>query len=343
MANRFPLIVDTEDNNKIKELPLADNLDVSGGGITGATFISTQQLVVNGDTITPFSGSWNDLSDKPNIPVDVSELTDTTNLLDHFSGSYNDLSDKPVLFSGAYADLTGKPVVPTDVNQLGDVDNLLNTVRYFDWPDITNKPTTISGFAISDAYTQTEVDTFLDNKVDKNSAFFGDIYGSVLAADSSVIIDATNSGINADNINANFVSSGRFDGNIQGYVYGNDGTTILVDGINNYIPQDILAKTSFVKAFGIIQSNSGGTPTIDSASYNLASVVRDSTGVYTITYTDPVDNAVLITSARTTVAGNPLVASPFTTTSNDFVVKTFTAGNALSNNVTFSVLVLGVG
>ena len=40
-----------------------------------------------------YSNSYNDLSDKPTIPSDVSQLTDNTGVL--FSGSYNDLTDKP--------------------------------------------------------------------------------------------------------------------------------------------------------------------------------------------------------------------------------------------------------
>lgn len=36
----------------------------------------------------------------------------------NFSGSYNDLSNKPTLFSGNYNDLTNKPTIPTNTNQL---------------------------------------------------------------------------------------------------------------------------------------------------------------------------------------------------------------------------------
>ena len=46
---------------------------------------------------TPFSGSYNDLSDKPTL----------------FSGSYNDLTNKPTLFSGSYNDLSDKPTIPS--------------------------------------------------------------------------------------------------------------------------------------------------------------------------------------------------------------------------------------
>jgi len=342
MANRFPLIVDTDDSNKIKELPTGDNLDITGGGITGASFISTDQLVVDGQTITPFTGSWNDLTDKPVIPADVVQLADSTNLLDHFSGSWNDLSDKPVIFSGDYNDLTNKPVVPTDVNQLGDVDNLLNTVTIIDWPDITSKPTTISGFGITDAYTQTETDTLLDNKVDKNSTFIGDMRGSIIGEDSTIIVDSTSRTISASSITADLFT-GKLDGNIEGYVYGTDGTTILVDGNTNSVPWDILQKTSPIKAFGIIQANSGGTPTLD-GEYNLASVVRDSTGVYTISFDTDVGGTYLVqVTARTTTAGNALSALAFTTSLSSFVVKTFNAGGALNNNVSFAVTVIGLG
>lgn len=46
---------------------------------------------------TPFSGSYNDLSDKPTL----------------FSGNYNDLTNKPTLFSGSYNDLSDKPTIPS--------------------------------------------------------------------------------------------------------------------------------------------------------------------------------------------------------------------------------------
>ena len=57
-----------------------------------------------------FDGSYNSLSDLPTIPVDVSELTDTTNLLvTPFSGDYNDLSNIPDSF--ADISLTGTTAI----------------------------------------------------------------------------------------------------------------------------------------------------------------------------------------------------------------------------------------
>ncbi|MAD25804.1 MAG: hypothetical protein CMO44_16715 [Verrucomicrobiales bacterium] len=53
-----------------------------------------------------FSGSYNDLTDKPTL----------------FSGSYNDLTNQPTLFSGSYNDLTNIPAAYTN----SDVDSHLN-------------------------------------------------------------------------------------------------------------------------------------------------------------------------------------------------------------------------
>ena len=57
-----------------------------------------------------FSGSYNDLSNKPTLfSGSYDDLSDKPTL---FSGSYDDLSDKPTLFSGSYNDLSDKPNIP---------------------------------------------------------------------------------------------------------------------------------------------------------------------------------------------------------------------------------------
>ena len=50
-----------------------------------------------------------DLSD--DLPVSQTEKN-TWNAKSNFSGSYNDLTNKPTLFSGSYNDLTNKPSIP---------------------------------------------------------------------------------------------------------------------------------------------------------------------------------------------------------------------------------------
>jgi hypothetical protein len=116
-------------------------IDLPSGSKVGGVAIGTGSGGVTSyneltDLPTLFSGSYADLSNKPTIPTDVSDLTDTGSLLgggggggtsnyndltnlpdltvyqlaaDAFSEDYDDLTNKPTLFSGAYADLTGKP------------------------------------------------------------------------------------------------------------------------------------------------------------------------------------------------------------------------------------------
>lgn len=68
------------------------------------------------DKPTLFSGSYNDLTDKPTLfSGSYDDLIDKPTL---FSGSYNDLTDKPTLFSGSYNDLTDKPAALTQTNIL---------------------------------------------------------------------------------------------------------------------------------------------------------------------------------------------------------------------------------
>ena len=76
MANRIPLVVDTSNGNKISELPASDNLDLANSQIINVSSLSTGALVINS---VPFSGSYNDLTNKPTIATDVAGLTDVTN------------------------------------------------------------------------------------------------------------------------------------------------------------------------------------------------------------------------------------------------------------------------
>lgn len=95
------------DSLQLTDLSIVDGtvgqvLTTDGQG--GFTFTT-----VSGAGGSSFSGSYADLTNKPSIPADVSDLTDTTSLL--FSGSYNDLTDKPT--------------IPADVSDLTDTTSLL--------------------------------------------------------------------------------------------------------------------------------------------------------------------------------------------------------------------------
>ena len=76
MANRIPLIVDTLDDNKIKELPAGDNLDLGNAGLTNVGSVNATDVTINGVSFNnPFSGNYNDLTNKPIIPVVPSAIS----------------------------------------------------------------------------------------------------------------------------------------------------------------------------------------------------------------------------------------------------------------------------
>ena len=83
MANRIPLVVDTSDGNKIKELPIGDNLDLANSSLIGVNNITATSVSLGSNI---FTGSYADLSNKPTIPADISDLTDTQSLLGQGGG-----------------------------------------------------------------------------------------------------------------------------------------------------------------------------------------------------------------------------------------------------------------
>jgi len=108
MATRYPLILDTADNNKIKELPNGDNLNLSGNNIVNAVNI-TASGALSASSLTLDSTS-----------LTIGGLTLATVAT---TGQYNDLSGRPTLFSGSYNDLTDKPILKDTIESLDNVDN----------------------------------------------------------------------------------------------------------------------------------------------------------------------------------------------------------------------------
>ena len=174
MANRFPIILDTNDKNRLKELPNGDSLDLANGGIRNANFVETAQLILAGTTLTPFSGSYTDLTGKPTIPSDVNELTDTQNLLtgtafSSLTGTPTTLSGYGITdaFNGTYAGLSGAPAL-TPVATSGT------------FASLTSKPTTTTGYGITDALSAASL---LKNLADVHTTVATD--GQLLGWDNS--------------------------------------------------------------------------------------------------------------------------------------------------------------
>ena len=106
------------------------------------TVVTTGQVIANGvdvgDEVANLFSELGGHTENSDIHVTLEEKEAWDNKSD-FSGSYNDLTDKPTLFSGSYNDLTDKPdlsdmATETWVGQQG----YLTSVS---WNDVNNKPT----------------------------------------------------------------------------------------------------------------------------------------------------------------------------------------------------------
>lgn len=239
MAARYPLVVDTTDDNKIKELPSGDDLNLTGNNVVNVVNVTATGTI-----------------EATNVTVNSTNFTVNGDSLDTvaFSGSYTDLSNRPTLFSGDYADLDNKPTLKTtiesldnvgstaptqgqilvyddglgryepgsigssvlstaDLEDIGDVvltgDRTSDILKWsgsgwinsrVEFSELTSTPTTLSGYGITDA-------------LQTGSAF--DVKGSVFADDSTVLVDAVN-------------------GEIPGYVKIADLKTALQDGAGDY-------------------------------------------------------------------------------------------------------------
>ena len=155
-------------NDNFAELSLkVTNLEtgtVTTGDTKGSVFGDDSTLLVDGVNSTIPSANLSGA-----LPaIDGSALTGITTST--FGGQtasyyldYNNFTNTPTLFSGAFADLTGKP-------------------------------TTLSGYGISDAYTKTEVDSAISSSVLTSGSTHSI---DIVAADSTLLVDSVNGTLNA--------------------------------------------------------------------------------------------------------------------------------------------------
>jgi hypothetical protein len=254
MANRYPIIVDTTDGNKLKEIPSGDNLQLTGNGIIGVTDVTASGTVAAG------------VLSATSIKKGGTELATVA-----VTGSYNDLINRPTQFSDLIDDLN--VLVPGD-----NVGQLFNNVGYLTsvaFSDLTTTPNTLGGYGIIDAATSLQgslattavqpganISTFFNDQgyvtaadlsnglitVDVNNT--GDLVGSVFADDSTLMIDSILAAFNLDGtIRTNVVpaANGVYDlgtdankfkdlhisGNILGGITGNLTQTLVQSFLSN--------------------------------------------------------------------------------------------------------------
>lgn len=102
------------------------------------------------------------IKNKPSIPDDLSDLNDDAThrlVTDIEKATWSNKSD----FSGSYNDLSDTPTIPSQLSQLSED----STHRIVTDAEKTSWSAKLDSSALNDYYTETEVDTKLDAKVDK--------------------------------------------------------------------------------------------------------------------------------------------------------------------------------
>lgn len=275
MANRFPLIIDTENGNRISELPAGDNLDLTGSGIINAASVSvngsitTSSIIINGQTLSTVAFS-NNFEDLDNVPVG-------------FSGDYNDLINKPteVISTWDLEDIQGvepgngdilryntldglwKPeplVQDLDLGNktLQDIGNVITTgdltnkyLKYYagawrsanvTYAEVQNAPTKLSQLVNDVGYITTQGEDSQTLSFDGNNLTISN--GNSVDITQTISYDGSNLSLS----NSNTVDTGGLDaifrtlrtvegytGDVTGSVFADD-SSLLVDGVNGTIP-----------------------------------------------------------------------------------------------------------
>lgn len=194
MANRIPLVFDKV-QNKIKELPTGDNLNMSNSSINDAINITASGTIV-ANTLNSVNIN---IGGNPIAEVaKTNSYTDLSNLPTLFDGDYNSLTNRPSAISAAWADITGKPVIATSLSQL------VNDTNF-----VTNAQVTIQATQVAGLSAVATGGSYLDLTDSAQLISRAEIAGGTLE------IDVNNTG------------------DLEGSVYSADGNTLLVDSVNN--------------------------------------------------------------------------------------------------------------
>lgn len=219
MSDRFPLVLDTTDN-KIKELPSGDNLDLQNSGIVNADNVSVDSITVN------------------SILVDNKSLSTVA-----FSNDYGDLDNTPTLFSKDYRDLANKPDIPSLTQNLDDIldeEPEDNQALVFDAATGHYKPRDIVldvdiDISNSNLGDLSNVIT-VNNVTDRFLKFTAGAWRPAKVQYSEVQDKPTNISFFAND--AGYITSKDLqlvDGDLQGSVFSDDSVP-LVDGVNGTLP-----------------------------------------------------------------------------------------------------------
>ncbi len=219
MANRFPLVIDTNDGNKIKELPAGDNLDltqtsivsvqdITATGTINAAVINVagsplvaQQFAQLEDTPSTYSGSesyfvkvnaagdgleFKSLSDLGTIEID--SVVVNTSLVPKVNNDA-DIGQNDKRFRTIWAEAARTDLVSFDGTTVFDA-----TTGKIPYASLIGYPTQVSEFANDVGYvTSSALATDLSSVFAEGGNAQFDLKGSVFGEDSTMLVNALDS------------------------------------------------------------------------------------------------------------------------------------------------------
>lgn len=233
MANRFPLVIDTTDGNKLKEIPAGDNLDLRNVSIVNVQdvnalgTINAAQITINGDPLD--IGVFTDMGDTPNsysaqalklVRVNANEdgleffelgsgetafavttLTVSTAIQpDEDEGA--DIGSDSLKFNEIHSRIFQGSLKGFDGSTIFDA-----TTNQIPYAAIVGGPTSTSDLTNdSDFVTRDEL---LDGSITVQVSNTGDLQGSVFGEDSTLLVDHINNRINTSRLMRNGANPGQ--------------------------------------------------------------------------------------------------------------------------------------
>jgi hypothetical protein len=218
MTNRFPLIFDTQDGNKIKELPDGDNLNLQGSSILNVQniqsigIIDAAEIRIAGEPLQ--AQSVLDFTDTPNtyqgFANTVLKVKNDESGIDFFSfEDFGDLSLNNVTLtgtilpefdnSGSIGSLSARLSEVWAVELRGNLKSLSGEIVFdattglINYAAIFNAPTKLSEFNNDENFVRSnDLAPLTQLLIDLNQVVIRSVKGSVLADDLSIIVDSVN-------------------------------------------------------------------------------------------------------------------------------------------------------
>jgi hypothetical protein len=269
MANRFPLVLDTTDGNKIKELPDSDNLDLRTNSIVNVQDITSlgtiDATVIKVDGQKLVAQQFADLTDTPNT------FSGSNNYFVKVNSAANGLEFRPLsdlgtididtinVDSAIVPSVSGVGNIGTETNKFNEIVGTTlkgNLVSYneeivFDattgkvsYASLQGAPQFLSEFTDDVGYLQTaDLNTQIAGLFDEGIPFESDIKGSVFGDDSTVIVDGVAGKIRGD---TEFTGAGSITGASNIVI----SATTTIDLGNTKATGDIYPDTADTRSVG---------------------------------------------------------------------------------------------